>query len=538
MGIQQSFVRGAAILGLAALLSKILGAVYRIPYQNITGNEGMYVYQQVYPLYSTLLIVATAGFPIAISKLVSEKLVQGNEDEAKRVFRLASLALFLTGCFFFVFLFFGAGKIAEWMGNRELLTQPIQAVSFALLIVPFLSAMRGYFQGHQNMVPTAVSQVLEQLVRVMTILIAAWYAMEMGMGVVAAGTGAMFGATTGGLVAFAILLVYWRKNQMDSGMRAGKKRTKEESAKRLMFRIWAISIPVCVGSLVLPLYSLVDSFTVGNVLVEAGWSMPEAIEGKGIYDRGQPLIQFASFFASAISLSIVPAIAEAVARRNMREVEERAHLALKMTWLFGLPATVGLMLIAEPANVMLFKDSAGSDVIAILAWTAIFSTLGMTTAGILQGVGRVALPALHLLIGAGVKWLLNLWWIPLWDLRGAAWATVAAFASATLLNIWALSREVPAAFRHFGFWRSLWAVLWMAGSVLGIVFALEPIVHALMEERSASTVVALAAVFIGAFVYLWAMFRFGVLKAEDLEKVPKLKKKLGPLLHKLRLIRA
>lgn len=534
-GLQQSFVRGAAILGVAAFITKVLGAVYRIPYQNITGNEGMYVYQQVYPLYSTLIILATAGFPLAISKLVSEHLARGNINEAARVFRLASLLLIVTGFFLFVLLFFGAGTIAEWMGNRERLTMPIQAVSTALLIVPLLSAMRGYFQGYQDMVPTAVSQVLEQFFRVLTILFAAWYAMEMGLGVIYAGTGAMFGAAIGGLVALIAMFIYFRKYQLPIWGR-NKQQTTSESAKQLIINIWALSIPISIGSLVLPLYALVDSFTVGNLLVQSGWSMIDAIEGKGIYDRGQPLIQFASFFATAISLSIVPAIAEAVAKKKIDEVEEKAHMALKMTWLFGLPASVGLFIIAESANVMLFEDAAGSDVLSILAWTSIFSTLCMTSTGILQGLGKVIRPAVHLIIGACLKWIFNLWLIPWIGLKGAAWATVAAFASATLLNLWVLRKEFPSVFSHFNWWKSLLSVLVMGGAVWVVSFMLSPVTE-WMQDRMAHAIIALTSVIVGVFVYLWAMFRFGVLQVEELEKVPKLKRKLEPILKKLHLYR-
>ena len=121
----QSFVKGAAILGAAAFISKLLGVFYRIPYQNMTGDEGLYIYQQVYPLYSTLLVLATAGFPIAVSKLVSERLALGDTYGAKRVFRLSSTVLTATGVFFFCILFFGAEIIAEWMGNPDMLTLPI-----------------------------------------------------------------------------------------------------------------------------------------------------------------------------------------------------------------------------------------------------------------------------------------------------------------------------------------------------------------------------------------------------------------------------
>ncbi|SEN63971.1 putative polysaccharide biosynthesis protein [Lihuaxuella thermophila] len=534
--VRQSFVKGAAILGLAALLSKILGAAYRIPYQNITGNEGMYVYQQVYPLYSALLILATAGFPTAVSKLVSEKLAEGDADGAKRIFRVASVTLFATGCLFFLLLFFGAGQVAEWMGSRPLLTLPIQTVSFALLIVPFTAALRGYFQGHQNMVPTAVSQVIEQTVRVTTILALSFYFIEMGYGIVYAGAGAVFGAFTGAVASLIVLLIYLRKNQPLAG-RTAFRQTEREPTRQMIAGILALSLPICIGSLVLPLYSLVDSFTVGNLLVWNGWTNDAAIEAKGIYDRGQPLIQFASFFATAISLSIVPAIAET--QKNFREAGERASLALRLTWMFGLPASLGLAVIAVPANVMLFEDAAGSDALAILAMTTVFSTLGITSSGILQGLGKVYLPARNLFIGVAVKLLLNLWLIPVWDIRGAAVSTVAAYAVATLLNLHAL-RSLLAYSKDNGriAGKSLLAAGWMAMVTFLMMTAVQMAVSDLLPYRLAMAVTSLVSVVTGALVYFRSLFRFGLLSRSDLEKVPKLKKKLLPILDKWRLLRS
>ena len=171
-----TFIKGAAILGLASLISKMLGLVYRIPYQNITGDLGYYVFTQVYPLYSVLLVLATGGFPIAISKIVSEKLAVGDIYGVRKVFKLAVITLIFTGIIFFLLLYSGAGWIAHWMGNDKLIL-PIQSVSFALLVVPAMAAIRGYFQGHQNMVPTAVSQIAEQLIRVATIIVLSYWFM-------------------------------------------------------------------------------------------------------------------------------------------------------------------------------------------------------------------------------------------------------------------------------------------------------------------------------------------------------------------------
>ncbi len=530
--VRQSFVKGAAILGLAALLSKLLGAAYRIPYQNITGNEGMYVYQQVYPLYSALLILATAGFPTAVSKLVSERLAEGDADGAKKVFRLASVTLFVTGCLLFALLFFGAGQVAEWMGSRQLLTLPIQTVSFALLIVPFTSALRGYFQGQQNMVPTAVSQVVEQTIRVTTILVLSWYFIEMGYGFVYAGAGAVFGAFTGAVGSLIVLVIYLRKNQpvaIPTVQPAKQVRTRQTIAN-----ILTLSLPICIGSLVLPLYSLVDSFTVANLLVWNGWASDAAIEAKGIYDRGQPLIQFASFFATAVSLSIVPAIAET--KKDQRKAAERAALALRLTWMFGLPASLGLAVIALPANVMLFEDAAGSDTLAILAFATVFSTLGLTSAGILQGMGKVYLPALNLFIGVAVKLLLNVWLVPLWDIRGAAVSTVAAYAVASLLNLWALRPMLLASKsgrKTAG--KTMLAAGWMAGITFVVMIILQKNISNLLPYRMAMSITSLLSMVTGAYIYLKALVRFGLLTRSDLEKVPALKKKLLPVLDKWRL---
>jgi polysaccharide transporter, PST family len=533
-----SFVKGAAILSLAALCSKILGVVYRIPYQNMTGNEGMYVYQQVYPLYSTLLILATAGFPIAISKLVAEKVAAGDAGGAKRVFQVSSLFLLGTGCLFFLLLYFGAEQIAVWMGNRSLLTLPIRAVSFALIVVPTVSALRGYFQGYQNMVPTAISQVVEQLLRVITILLLSWYFMKFGFGFVYAGAGAVFAACTGAMAALLVLLFFgWRER--GSFVHVPVSAVQVESSVQIGLRMIRLSLPICLGSLILPLYALVDSFTVTNLLLENDWKMQAAIVAKGIYDRGQPLLHFTTFFATAISLSIVPAIAEVKMRQNEHETAERAYLALRLTWFFGLPASVGLAVIAVPVNVMLFRDADGSDALAILAFTTIFSTLGVVATGILQGAGMVVLPALNSLAGVGVKLLLNQLLIPLIDIRGAALATVAAYGVATLLNLFALGSMIPYVRERKGTVRkSVLAVGWMAVVTLLVLISLQGIASDVLPYRLSMTVTSMAAVLVGMTVYLWANLHFGILTRTDLEKIPRLKQKVLPMLDKWGLLRS
>ena len=178
------WVKGAAWLGAAAVISKLLGTLQKIPLQNVAGDEAYGIYTAVYPFYILILFLATAGFPIAVSSFVTEARVRGNAAAASQVLKVAIILLMISGVAGFALLFFGAHVIAGWIGNKE--TVPaIQSVSFALLFVPVMAALRGYFQGNQDMIPTAVSQVVEQFIRVGTmifvlILLTSWTIRQAG----------------------------------------------------------------------------------------------------------------------------------------------------------------------------------------------------------------------------------------------------------------------------------------------------------------------------------------------------------------------
>ena len=166
----KQFLKGAMVLTVAALVTKILSAVYRVPFQNIVGDIGFYIYQQVYPFYGIAIALSTYGFPVIISKLVAEKLEENDEEGAKDAALTSFLFLCITGLIWFMAVFFGAGMIAGWMGDPHL--KPlIQVISLSFLLLPPLSALRGYYQGKEDMLPTAVSQVAEQSFRVVTILV-------------------------------------------------------------------------------------------------------------------------------------------------------------------------------------------------------------------------------------------------------------------------------------------------------------------------------------------------------------------------------
>lgn len=513
--MKKSFIRGAAILTIAGFITKVLGAVYRVPYQNLTGDEGIYVYQQVYPLYSLFVIISTAGFPVAISKMVSARVAQGDGGGAKNILRFSLVFLFSLGLLSFLVLFFSAPFLAEWMGNRSMLTQPIQAISFALLIVPLLASLRGYMQGFQEMMPTAISQVAEQMVRVFTILLSAWFFMSTGNGVVWAGSGAMFGAFTGGLIGLFCLCFFSR-----SRLSQPLQKSWPQHGDILKQMLW-IAVPICLSAMIWPLFSLVDSFTVTHLLQKANWSLTEAIQLKGVYDRGQPLIQFASFFATALSLSIVPSITEAEVKKNKAEVRKQAQLAIRLTLFMGMPASIGLALVARPTNIFLYEDGKGSIALGVLAFTALFSTLGLTLTGILQGIGRLYFPVFVLLIGVVLKILGNGWLVPMMGIDGAALATVIGYAFPCLLLLWITIRSQqwsPFSFRWL--MRLLFSVAVMAGAVFFTKKALYSLTAVIHSVRLAMAYVTLLTILVGIFLFLWMAISFQLLTREDLQQLP------------------
>ncbi|KXG44845.1 putative polysaccharide biosynthesis protein [Tepidibacillus decaturensis] len=540
----QSFIKGAAILGIAALISKLLGAVYRIPYQNITGDVGLAVYNKVYPIYSMLLIIATAGFPIAISKMVSERLALGDKRGAKRIFRISAYILSMTGILFFIILYFGSDLLAVLMGNQQL-SIAIKSVSFALLIVPLMAAIRGYYQGHQYMVPTAYSQIVEQIVRVITILVLSYWFIKNDYGVYYAGAGAVFGAFSGAIFAFAVLLLFWKKtNRMTDEIflshgQVEIQQFSQQPVVGIIKKILYYSIPIALGSLILPLFGVVDSFSVSNLLQALGFEKNQSEYWFGIYTRGQPLVQFTAFFATSLSLALVPSISEASARKNHQLIQERTDLALRLTLLIGLPASVGLAVIAEPANILLYENNVGTKTLAILAFTSMFSTLGITSSGILQGIGQVILPARNLFIGVIIKLVLNLILIRTFGIDGAALATVSAYAVATFLNLIAVNQYTGIKIGFLNFFVKptiatlmMGAIVWIAKEFLEL--AISPFIP---KERLLMAVVSIVSVSLGIIVFAFSLFIFGAITKKDLINTPKVGKKLITFTERLRILK-
>ncbi|MDT0126254.1 oligosaccharide flippase family protein [Paenibacillus sp. RRE4] len=581
-------LQGAFILGLAAIISKIIGAFQKIPLQNLGGDGVFGIYNTVYPLYMLIITLAAAGLPLAVSKFVAEQNTLGRPDESRRIIRLSSMLLGGLGMITAVVMYGSAPWIAGLIGNQHVIPS-IRAASLALLCVPLMTGLRGYFQGMQQMVPTAVSQVVEQTVRVTVMIVVLLWLIRQDASLETVASGAMLGSVAGGCAGLIVMLgfVYrhrWKEQavcekSLDSEVfyaeleqpreisqtrlsanasrersntgavehdvavvgRSGQARVIRRSNAEWIRTLLIYAIPVCLGSLAVPLMNLVDTFTVPRLLRGEGLDDVQTMVSFGIYNRGLPLVQLVTMLATSLSVLFIPAMAEARLKGGPEAVRQQAGLALRWFWLIGLAASAGLAVLADPINRMLYGDAAGTEALRYMALTAAGSTVSIIAAALLQGLGAVRAPAFSMLAAAGVKVLLNVMLVPALGISGAALAGAAAYMLAAGLNVALLARltamrPAPGAVLA----KPALVIAAMSLAALGMAWATEAVLGGLgiaATHRPAAMGVSLLGIAAGAAVFVLAAARTGLLTAAELAALPKLGPRLAKLLRRLRVLR-
>lgn len=450
----KSFVRGAAVLAVAGIIIKVLGAFFRIPLGNMIGDEGMAYYQAAYPIYVLFLTLATSGIPIAISRMVSERIAVGNDIEAHRVFKISFLLLFSIGAVSFAICFFGADLIVNAIGLPDA-KFAMRSVACALLLVPTMAAFRGYFQGRQNMNPTAVSQVVEQLFRVGVGLTLAYVLLKKGTEYAAAG--ASFGAAAGAIGGLlAVCIIYFRRRSaMKAEIEESKARGLEhEKGSKILWRIFAIAVPITIGAAIMPIMNFIDTGMVVNRLQATGWSYADA---KSLYGQltgfAGPFINFPQVLTQAVAMSIVPAIAASFKLGDMNSLRKDVQVGLRIAIIVGIPCALGLMSLSEPIMILLYplrREAAigAAPCLFIMAFGVIFLSTIQTLTGVLQGIGKQMIPVRNLAIGACAKIAVTYWLtgIHAINAKGAAIGTVVAYIIAATLDLMAVQKYTGAKF--------------------------------------------------------------------------------------------
>ncbi|WP_138496105.1 putative polysaccharide biosynthesis protein [Paenibacillus pinistramenti] len=528
-------LKGAALLGMAAIASKLLGTLQKIPLQNLGGDGVFGIYNTVYPFYTLLVTLATAGFPAAVSKFVAEREADRDERGAHEILRVSAVIMMALGIFGSAVLFFGASWLGDWIGSPHIIPA-LRAAAPALLFVPASAALRGFFQGQQNMLPTAVSQVVEQAVRVAVMIILLLYLTSAGSGEGTIAGGAMFGSAAGGAAGLAVMLLFWQsskeKGSVSSVQGTASAGTAGNTDRIGMRQLLAYAVPICLAALASPLLTLMDTFTLPRLLSEGEISVMEQI---GIYNRGIPLVQLINMMATSLSVLFIPAMAELKFKGDLKSAAGQAGTALRWFWMIGCAASVGLGVLAEPINIMLYKNSAGSDTLLLLAFTAAPAAMATVSAALLQGIGIVRAPALAMVLAAALKAALNVLLVPGLGISGAAIAGIAAYGLAAGLNMALLVRRMGLApSLRTALWQPLLGLLAMAAAVL--LLRLGFAAAGLTGRRLDAAAESVLGVVLGAAVFLAAALRLRLITGAELEALPRIGPKLAAALGKLRLL--
>lgn len=527
---KNSFIQGAVILAVSGIIVKLIGAVSRIYLSRLLGGEGIGLYQMAYPIYLLCLSISTAGLPVAISIMVSERNAIHDFLGGQRILKIALSVLTLTGLLFSVGLYFGSSVLID----HHIVRDPraywsLIALAPAVFCATISATMRGYFQGLQNMTPTAVSEVIEQFVRVVTMIGLAIILLPKGLEFGAAG--ATFGAAPGAAAAILTLgWFYWhdRKHRKMWYMSQDKS-IVPDSTWNIMKRLFILAIPVSCANIMIPVVSNIDLFIVPKRLEVAGFNVEQATTLFGyLTGMATALINMPTIVTSSMSSSLVPGISEASIKKDFDTIRRRARTALRLASVFTLPAAIGLGVIATPISSMLYATPNAGPCIAVMSIGIFFLGIQQVTTGILQGLGKTAVPFINLIVSGCVKvafsW--NLTAMPQFGVLGAAFATDTDFAVAAALNLLFLYR-----YMRFNMDYGHLLKVAIASAVMGVAvyFSFGAIIGAVHSN----TLSALLAICIGVVVYALGILLTKAIKPEDVRTMPKIGPKLAAIIEKI-----
>ncbi|RIJ64322.1 polysaccharide biosynthesis protein [Rummeliibacillus sp. POC4] len=514
----KAYLKGVALLTIAALVVKILSMVYRVPFQNLVGDHGFYIYQQVYPFIAIFVTWTASGLAVAISKILAD--IEDTSDEGERSTVLLIIFIFLVvlSIVCFSILYFGARFFAYWMGDIKL-AGLLRIGSFVAFSMPLLAIYKGVFQSVGIMQPVAYAQIVEQTVRVAVILGGTYIIMSTTESLYGAGKIALLGTVVGEFAGILLLAVYIKKQSTD--IKLGRVGKRKLATWGILKKLIVLSISVSMSSLVLLVFQLIDSFTIYSTLKESGMNPLRAMETKGIYDRGQPLVQVGLVIASSLSLAIVPLVAHASKRNQGHNAERYIQLTYRTALLFGLAAAVGLILVMPNINMTLFETTDLSNVLSVFVLQIIWLSLILTLTAMLQGLDYLKIPALLLVLGVFVKLFFNKLFILQFGIAGAAWTGNLALFITVIGLIWYFKKEekIQLALPRFYFGASL-ALLAMILVVVLFTILAEPMIFPSIAGRARALVLCISKAAIGAFVFLTMLAKLKILSIRDWYLLP------------------
>lgn len=571
---KQSFLKGTLILSIAAIIVKIIGAIFKIPLMNILGGDGMGYFSTAYDLYMPIYVLSTAGLPVAIARVVAEFSSQHRLKDVRKTLKIANLTFFTTGFIGFCLMFFGAKIFVNTINNPGAYLA-VLAMSPTVFFVCLTSAYRGYYQGLQDMYPTAISQVVESLFKLLLGLGLSLWIYNAGMngfetnGLVFgktaidfesarlialqyAAAGAILSVAIGSLFSALSTWIYFRIKG-DHITKADLALPQESiSGKAIFKKTLRIAIPIALGSMVGQITGLIDLWSVLNRLghaVETNYGAIAAMYGNAI-PAGKALESIPNYlngcykgmavtlynliptFTVAMGVSALPTVTVAWETKNLASLKQNVEAVLRVTLLFALPAGLGMAALANPILTLLYggrpnEVAIATPLLVLLGIAVIFASACSPINSMLQAVGRADLPVKIMLVCATLKLIINyiLVGIPEINIRGAAIGTLICYILIMSISLWFLFRITKVRPNlKTTFFRPTMSAICCAASAAGA--------FALIHKFFSSNISTILAIGIAGVVYVLCLILFRAITEDDIKMLPK-GEKLARLYRKL-----
>ncbi len=515
---KQNFLQGTALLAMATAIVKVIGALYKIPLNAIIGEQGFGYFNTAYEIYNVLLMISTAGLPVAMSRMISQASSLSHYNQVRRIYQTARgifLGLGIAGSFLMTAF---CRQLAVFM-NQPDAWAAIGCLGPCVLLICIMSTYRGFFQGQSNMLPTSISQVLEAVVKLIVGMAAALALLKLTGSIPLAAGGAILGVTASCLVSAVYLFGCFRKSFVHLPQTSEVPRTFGDTAKGLLI----IAIPITLGSAGLQLLTMLETKIYMGQLLQIGYSQAAADTMRGIYGMTQTIFNMPCAFITPITISIIPAITAQLTLCKNQEAKNIEESAIRITGLISMPCAFGLGLLAEPVTALLGGYTGDNLILAtrlmmVLGFSTMFNAVVLVTTALMQAHGHAGRPVINMLLGGVLKLaaVFILTGNPHIGIVGTPIGTLLCYLAISVLNIYSirtLLEHPPAILKNLI--RPFLSAATMGVFVYGTLTALKFLG---ITSRLLLCGVPIA---IGVVVYLVAAVRFKVVTREDCLLLPK-----------------
>lgn len=540
-----SFLVQGAILAAAGIITRLIGIAYRIPVNNILGDEGQGFYGCAYSIYNIALLLTSYSLPLAVSKLVSARVAKGEHKNAMRIFKSALLFALVVGSLVAVIVFVFADFIAGNIMSLRLSAYALRVLAPGLLIVAVMGVVRGFFQGMGTMVPTAVSQIVEQLVNAIVSVIGASYLLQMGKKAAESqnepslpfafgAAGGTLGTVSGALFGLIFLLILFKMFYPRLKKRMLRDTLHTEETYKDIYKVLLLTIaPVILSTAIYNINDTIDQGIFSSVVISQGYTEKKAAELLGMFTgKYNTLIHIPLAVANSLGASLIPSLTGAVATGNRQQIQSKIQMVIRFAMLIAIPSCIAFMMIPHQILSLLYIGNVDipAKLLRIGAITVVFYCLSTVTNSILQGLNHMSTPVKHGAISLGVHLIAVI--IMLVGLKWNIYSLVAGNIVFSLCMCILNSRALRKYAQYRQEIKKTFLLPFGAAAVMGIILLVVYFATAIIIPQKLATILA---IMLAVCVYAVCLLKFGALTADEIMALPK-GKTLLKLLQNLHLV--